>query len=306
MFALLILPILISGFISLSLSPKKRLLLHRYDGQLLYLKAAKIGFRYFLITLLLIWIFKDPELDLIYTDIKISTIDFPMVTHLANFISSAKNESKVTPETLEASWLISISFITIIFSYIIQLFVMFSLKIQNMIANKKITLLKQNNDIARIAILGKFFSDSPIDYMFYESFKKRKPILVTLKSRKVYVGIVNKLGEPNESKEPNQEISLVTAISGYRDKDSLEVIFTNNYPKIDDKQQPNHTHESIHILRLDQIDSICWYHIETFTQVNGNMQKTRENHTPSSIEKCDNCSTKVKARLGKLYIAKDQ
>ncbi|TOO97436.1 hypothetical protein CGH26_26745, partial [Vibrio parahaemolyticus] len=59
MFALLILPILISGFIVLSIGPKERLRLHRYDGQLLYLKAAKIGLRYFLVVSLLVYIFKD-------------------------------------------------------------------------------------------------------------------------------------------------------------------------------------------------------------------------------------------------------
>ncbi len=63
MFALLILPILISGFIVLSINPSYKLKLHRYSGQLLYLKSAKIGFRYFIIVTTLSFILKDQSLD---------------------------------------------------------------------------------------------------------------------------------------------------------------------------------------------------------------------------------------------------
>ncbi|PMN00476.1 hypothetical protein BCT42_22470 [Vibrio lentus] len=305
MFALLILPILISGFIALSLSPKNRVLLHRYDGQLLYLKAAKIGLRYFMIAGALCLFFKEPRtIDII----SFTTFDFPLVTLVAQHINKATNATEMLPESLKIAWLITVSFLTILLSYSIQISKIVLLKIQNFIGNnvgeQKFALF-QNNDIARIAILGKFLSDSPIDYMFYESFKKRRPILVTLKSRKVYVGMVNKLGEPNESKEPNQEISLVTAISGYRDSDTLEVTFTNNYEVLDEQGAPIATPESIHILRLEQIDSVCWYHGATFSKVNGNMT-TEKSDSPDTIEDCETCKSTIKAKFGPLYLLRNQ
>ena len=155
--------------------------------------------------------------------------------------------------------------------------------------------------------------------MFYESFTKRQAILVTLKSRKVYVGIVNKLAEPNESKEPNQEISLVTAISGYRDSDTLEVKFTNNYEVLDEQGNPVTIPESIHILRLEQIDSVCWYHGATFSQVNGNMtteaeaeaekekeKEAEKDNSPTKIEDCETCKSTIKAKFGSLYLLRNQ
>lgn len=305
MFALLILPILISGFVVLSLSPKEKLLLHRYDGQLLYLKAAKKGLQYFLVTVGFCIFFKEPR-TFELCKLAFTTPDIPITTVVAKFILKATNSNTLDSDTLETSWLLTISLLTVVLAYVIQIGKVILLKIQNMIANRQ---FKQTNDIQRIAILGKFFKDSPIDFMFYESFKKRKAILVTLKSRKVYVGMVNKLGEPNESKEPNQEISVVTALSGYRDKDSLKVVFTNNYDATDKDQ-------SIHILRLEQIDSVCWYHGSTFDAVNGNMQSETPSTTVDSeqetrhvtvntIDTCQTCKDKIKARLGSLYLLKN-
>lgn len=286
------------------------MLLHRYDGQLLYLKAAKKGLRYFIATSILCAIFKDPISFNILNKI-FTTPDIPLVTFVTKYINQATNTTSINRNSLELAWLLTVSFLTVALAYSLQILKVIAMRVQNMIANKELKLFYQSNDIARIAILGKFLSDSPIDYMFYESFKKRKPILVTLKSKKVYVGIINKLGEPNESKEPNQEVSLVTAISGYRDSDTLEVKFTNNYEMTDEDGNAITSPESIHILRLEQIDSVCWYHVPTFKMVNGNMhtatsaQKKVALTTNNKVHECDTCKSKVKAKLGPLYILKD-
>lgn len=317
MFALLILPILISGFISLSLGPFQKLKLHRYDGQLLYLKAAKVGLRYFLVVVVLSFYFKDSVIrvdstldlfGLLDTPIHVKrNIDPSLVTLVSKAISKSKNEVGVASDTLEAAWLISLSILTVLLSYFCQLLKIFKIRVQNMLANKRIALRRPDNDIVRISMFKRVLEDSPIDYMFYESFRYRKAILVTLKSRKVYVGIVNKLGEPNESKEPNQEISLVTAISGYRDKDSLEVNFTNDYNQCSEHDSDSVAigRESIQILRLEQIDSVCWYHGDTFEQVNGNMSKNDDSSNTNSVSNCDDCKDKVRVKLGRYHLVKD-
>ncbi|EJG0941621.1 TPA: hypothetical protein NJ393_003543 [Vibrio parahaemolyticus] len=306
MFALLILPILISGFIVLSIGPKERLRLHRYDGQLLYLKAAKIGLRYFLVVSLLVYIFKDVKFSFelqvdffgFFPLFSLSEVEFPLVTHLSKVIAESQNKQVVDSDTLQFAWLLTLSFLTVLFSYICQYVKLFFVWIRNLIANRS---WRVHNDIERISMLKKILQDSPIDYMFYESFVYRKAILVTLKSRKVYVGIVNKLAEPNESREPNQEISLVTAISGYRHKDSLEVKFTNNYEQTN-LAEGQVAPEAIQILRLEQIDSVCWYNVSTFASVNGNMSKGDEGK--SDVLDCESCKSHVKVKFGSFRLIK--
>ncbi|EGQ8444824.1 hypothetical protein GTW15_17815 [Vibrio cholerae] len=308
MLALLILPILISGFIALSSNPYNKLRLHRYDGQLLYLKAAKKGFIYFLITLCTCLLLKEPR----YINLLVVTFhtpDVPLVTLLANTMSSSLDSPK--SDLLEAAWLVTLSILTVLFTLLAQKMKKCSVRVQNIIANRS---TKIKNDVMRIHMLGEILKDSPIDYMFYESFRHRKPIMITLKSRKVYVGIINKLGEPNESREPNQEVSLVTAMSGYRDKDTLEIKFTNNYSPDTENSEPDEVEsvqpivaatddgvaqaqkpetlhivieeelvtktpseptepfEAIQILRLEHIETVCWFHHDTFSAVNGNLK----------------------------------
>ncbi|MBT0647116.1 hypothetical protein KJJ93_29425, partial [Escherichia coli] len=71
-----------------------------------------------------------------------------------------------------------------------------------------------------------------LDSMLLDAMESRpkKSILVTLSSRKVYVGIVNGIQEPTESEAPNSYISIFPIMSGYRDKDTLSITFTNSYP----------------------------------------------------------------------------
>ena len=171
MFALLILPILISGFIVLSIGPKERLRLHRYDGQLLYLKAAKIGLRYFLVVSLLVYIFKDVkfsfELQLdffgFFPLFSLSEVEFPLVTHLSKVIAESQNKQVVDSDTLQFAWLLTLSFLTVLFSYICQCVKLFFVWIRNLIANRS---WRVHNDIERISMLKKILQDSPIDYMF--------------------------------------------------------------------------------------------------------------------------------------------
>ncbi|SGZ08228.1 hypothetical protein [Moritella viscosa] len=276
MFALLILPILISGFIVLSISPSEKLKLHRYDGQLLYLKAAKIGLRYFIVITIFSFFMKKISFDVTIPSVFLNvdtdnefttlTIDPALVTHIAKGISAITNGSTISSDILELSWLLSLSFLTIGSAYFISLVKSLSVKIQN-----KILKRLYGNSTLSIILLGRILKDSPIDYMFYESFAIRKPILISLKNRKVYIGFVNKLGEPSESEAPNQEISLVPAISGYRNKDTQKVVLQNDY------SIPEEFDSSI-VIKVDEIETVSWFNYGVYQGVNGNI-----NNSPSTL-----------------------
>ena len=266
MFALLILPILISGFVHLSQYPKEKLKLHRYDGQLLYLKSAKHGVAYLFITSILCFLLKD---------FAIATHSFQPVTWLVDIIKSRDlNKEKISTSEVQFAWLLVISFLTIIFSYfctyLAQLYT-FSL---DALSEKY-----YGNKVQSISYLGDILKDSPIDSLFYNSFSNLKPILITLKSKKVYVGIVNQLGEPNESSLPNQEISIVPALSGYRSSDKLKVIFTNDYAELDSNENDIST-----IIKVCEIETTSWFNAEVYERVNGNVDNAQAQSGSSNID----------------------
>ncbi|MCG9771570.1 hypothetical protein L1D59_23555, partial [Pseudoalteromonas piscicida] len=115
------------------------------------------------------------------------------------------------------------------------------------------------------SLLGKVLEDSPIDSLFYNSLSQMKPILVTLSNRKVYVGIVNKLGEPNESTLPNQEISIVPLLSGFRSSDDLKIKFTNDYKEFEGKETDIST-----IIVVSEIECASWFDPDIYLKINGN------------------------------------
>lgn len=295
MFALLILPILVSGFIVLSINPYQKLKLHRYDGQLLYLKAAKVGLRYFIFVTIICLLLKDCAFKVPFTSIHFEP---NIVTFIAKQLSAIEHKKLVSSDVMEASWLLALSIATIITSYAVSCVKACWIKFQDKLSNALF-----GSKLATIILLGKILKDSPLDHMFYESFANKRAIMITLKSRKVYIGMVNNLGEPSESEEPNQEISLVPAMSGYRDKDTLALNLKNNYEissKIDC---------SI-VIKVDQIDTVSWFNYEFYEDTNENIDKNNDDLDDSSIgnsykDKCSDCREKTKFKIGRYSIMKN-
>jgi hypothetical protein len=111
--------------------------------------------------------------------------------------------------------------------------------------------------------------DSPLDKLLYLSYVQNKYLLITMSDRKVYVGRVISLGEPNESEGPNQEISIVPVFSGYRDKDTLSVTLNTTYTgagieEIDDVYL---------VLKQDNIISACEF-VESLYQKFSNKENS--------------------------------
>lgn len=70
-------------------------------------------------------------------------------------------------------------------------------------------------------------SGNYLHQLLHKAALKNIPILITLASRRVYVGY---LTESPNLKPENQYLALLPVLSGYRDKDSLQIVFDLVYP----------------------------------------------------------------------------
>lgn len=256
MFLLLILPILVSGFIVCNTNPNYFYRLHRYEGQYLYLKSAHLGVLS-LLAFSLIALFCNYYLPSAVCFFgKEITIDIiSIVKVFLRDVLQPKTES----DLISFSWIVVLSFGSILYSY-------FWSEIS------KIRLYFKTGSLAKskILLMSEVLSDSPLDKLFFESYINSRPLLLTLKSKKIYVGPISSLGEPNESEGMDQEISLIPLMSGFRDKEKLTVNFTTFYDSVD-------TDLNI-IIRQDQVLSSSWFDFEIYKKLNTTKPKVRWIH----------------------------
>jgi len=191
----------------LRLSPSQFYKLHRYDGQLLYIKATFFGtlsaaFAYILdsylgVVSIVSQILPRNGLSLLYeTEHLQECLIFVLFSGLLSILYSFWDRLRLI---LKAMWLL-----------------------------KRIKI-KSSYRLAKILLMHSILNDSPLDVLLFKSYAEEKFLLITMSNRKVYVGRVIGLGEPNEKQGPDQEISIVPVFSGYRDKDTMSVILNHSY-----------------------------------------------------------------------------
>ncbi len=110
----------------------------------------------------------------------------------------------------------------------------------------------------------------PIESILYESIQRYKEnpddsfLAINLKSRKVYIGICDEI--PLEHGEI-RGIAITPAMSGYRDKDTLDLVLTINYfkhyPANSDTPELDIKDFKIVIFR-DEIDSISYFNPDAY------------------------------------------
>ena len=301
MYALLILPILVSGFLCLTIQQEEYWRLHRYDGQYLYLKAAQKGLKHFFFAIVISLLMRDftfnannhlpnlicslsppsapsapsafidtPLLKIELNDCVIHSMFDPAIAtilsgHISD-ISPVRNKAQIEDsktKNLEYAWLICISILSILSALLLSKLKNYYGIFVNFISSK-VNKDYSNKNIYQLYLMHKIFKDSPMDNIFFESLIKKKPVLISLKSRKTYVGIVIATGEPNESNGLNQEIVVLPIMSGYRDKDTLSVIFTNDYASFT-------TESTSTVLDVASIEVASWFDFECYEKVNKNI-----------------------------------
>ncbi|MEN4740389.1 hypothetical protein ABEH08_06240 [Pantoea agglomerans] len=255
MFALLIIPLLASGQIIISSRYiiKIYFRLHRYDGQLLYMKVATYGIWCLLASICAAYL------------MKWAIPGFTLATWLTNWIDLS-NDSKQNRLT---SWLILLSFsmvmIAVAWTQIIRFVIHLAANVLSGFKNDdgQADFFKQ---VIRLWALKELLSEGSLGKLFFDSATSAKPVLVSLKSRKVYVGTVNMISEPNEKQGPNLEVSINPIMSGYREKDNLRVLFSNDYSELGDV-------DTSVIFPLSEVAQASWFDMDTHQKVDNNREQ---------------------------------
>jgi hypothetical protein len=102
-------------------------------------------------------------------------------------------------------------------------------------------------------------SGNSLHQLLHQSVLKHVPILITLASRKVYVGYVTE--SPN-LKPDNQHLSLLPVFSGYREKDSLKVVLELIYPDPESQVESGVDPEDLLLMTVpfSEVKGASFYH----------------------------------------------
>jgi len=241
MLALLLLPILTCGYVVCYFSIPHYYKLHRYEGQQLYLKCAWLGLNclfWSLIIIATLYTFLPSEI---------------LVISIGIFSFTLSLIEKMIPNstsTHELTWLFLVALSMHLFAY-------FKISISNWALNR---FQRTKGIDPKIKLMSDILSDSPLDSELFHSYINEKSVLIALANRKVYVGQVVSMGEPNETEGMDQEISILPHISGYRDKNNLTVNFTTQYQSVDTQVEIKVT------LRQELIESVSRFDFEVYQQ----------------------------------------
>jgi len=244
MFLLLVLAILVSGYSAFTESPYHYYRLHRYEGQLLYLESAKLGFLCTLVSAaftVLLNSFVPPSIKLLTFEIQLDIYSFinSLIKEIYHDSDSLTWVSIITVGSLAVSKLYvlfaKIGLLIRAFDVIDALSwrrIKVSLKRRKWVSRQDESHLTYK-ERAKIILMASVLKDSPIDALFLKSYVEDGFfIMLTMEDRKVYIGRVISLGEPNETEGMDQEIAITPYASGYREKDSLNLVLTTKYKDI--------------------------------------------------------------------------
>ncbi|VEA68484.1 Uncharacterised protein [Serratia rubidaea] len=116
-------------------------------------------------------------------------------------------------------------------------------------------------------IFREIAAHSAVENILLESIEKGLLLLVTLKSRKVYVGMID---EARFNQLDTNTLVLIPFMSGYRHKDTLTFCVEHNY--VDHYQSqgitltsdPLSVYQFRHVLPFDQIESFSLFNVDTY------------------------------------------
>ncbi|EIU7172026.1 hypothetical protein [Pseudomonas aeruginosa] len=217
----LIIPLLVSGFLVYHHHPVHFYKLHRHEGQYLYIQCARLGLYSLIISFLICTILYH-----LLTYYRIGDFDLEKINlfswtakHLAN-IGIVKKEESTTYALFIWAIILSLWPIPHIWGSLTRFFFF------------KLRLGAKNATQTKVAAMAQIFKDSPLDDFLFKSAINKDTVMLHMDDRKVYVGFITTMGEPNETQGADQEIAIKPVMSGYRDKDTLTVTFTTQYREV--------------------------------------------------------------------------
>ncbi|WP_439862639.1 hypothetical protein [Pseudomonas antarctica] len=213
---LIIVPLLVSGYLVCIKHPFFYLRLHRFQGQLLYLQVARLG----IVCLIAASILSAALLAL--SKQKVFVAGYEIATDYSGYLGVLLVQLDIATERNCALWVFLIQ------SGVTALAIPFIWAKLYAYSKKKILTLETDAQFYAVLSLG-LLEGTPFRMLLRDSIVQCAPYLFSLNDRKVYVGIVLIVGMPTESEGIDHALTLVPILSGYRDKDTLEVTFTTSY-----------------------------------------------------------------------------
>ncbi|NLY64425.1 MAG: hypothetical protein GX070_05645 [Alcaligenaceae bacterium] len=121
----------------------------------------------------------------------------------------------------------------------------------------------------------KLANENEFEKILYTSSKEQRPIQVSLKSGKVYVGIVNQMSVTGDFNK-TEYFTIFPLYSGYRDKDKSLLTLTNSYATFYEKLMPGHAQQDWQSLQNNfktlmigsEINSMAYFDFEAYKVIN--------------------------------------
>jgi hypothetical protein len=264
---LLIFPVLVAGYRASLIHPVIGLANARHQGQRLYLSSATMGLKCFAIGGTIAYglhSFLPNEVNLGGWTLECSNRvigtwsvpcqnwemgNLPVPLDLSSLISSAITEmGAVTPtDAMNWTWFILLSLATWLAGDLLRF-------------NSYLFQAAWHGTWEiKIPITGKLLAESPMDYLLFIAMHTKKPVMLSMNDRKVYVGYVAACAEPSQNGGAYQEVTLVPMMSGYRDENSLRIYITTYYDDADQSVEL--------IVRQDAILSAGEFNWEAFEKL---------------------------------------
>ncbi len=267
MFLLLILPILVSGFIVCNNHLGYTYRLHRYDGQHLYLKSAFLGFICLIIFSLLALFchsYIPANFVIPYTAIE---LHLSIISFLAFLLEGIAD---TIADTSRLAWVVLLSIGTLATAWL-----------YSSLGNRILAHIGGSVETAKLLEIRRLMQGNPLDRLLFESFTdESRSIMLSMEGRKVYVGTISELGEPNESEGIGQTVAFIPLMSGYRKQETLELVFTTQYELIDADLEI--------VVCYEDIQMASWFDFDTYKNLNPR---------PKRSEKTVGISKKITGRI---------
>lgn len=226
---LLLLPLLVSGYLVCLKDPLNYYTLHRYEGQLLYLRVGHYGILCLIAALVIVatlsflfshdWAFTLGPNCLWGEWAGPHAFSTDYLAFLGRLISEAglvdAKSSQIT-----------------VFAFLTGLTTLVMPSLWAARTQRALKAYVKSTDTEKIEsfLTKETLRYSPMGTTLVIAFAHKRPVMISMDDRKVYVGLIQSLGTPTEVTGLDLEIKLLPGLSGYRDKDSMKVIYTNIYP----------------------------------------------------------------------------
>lgn len=213
---LIIVPLLVSGYMVCIRHPFFYVRLHRFQGQLLYLQVARMGMACLIVSTLL------TAAVLAVSKQAVLIMGHVIATDYSSYLGTLLVQLDIASEKNGTLWvfLMQVGLTALVIPFFWSAFYVG--------AKKKILQLETDVQLHSLLALG-VLEGTPFRVLLRESIVQCRPCMFSLNDRKVYVGIVLFAGTPTESEGVDHAFTLIPILSGYRDKDTLEITLNTHY-----------------------------------------------------------------------------